>query len=366
MRIRRLSAGRIVGIVLLVLLLVVAFAVPLLHRSVGPVFPGPLDSPGTLQLLSQMFVIGALAISLYLLVGVTGMLSLGHGLYFALSAYATVILSNTTPLPFAVCALLAILLSTLVGFVVSSLSLRSTGVAYSMITLAFAELLAIGVARGFFASGSDQGVSLDFEKTPEPLRGLANMPNVYWLCLVGLILVFLVVWFAEKHTNIGRVWVSIRENELRTESIGFNAYGYKVSAAVLASFLAAVCGVLYAIVTGGANPDIASVMYSLGLILMVILGGRGYVWGALLGGLLYTYLTLRLPSFATADVVDAVGPIAGIPLSQPEFVLGVVFVIIILAAPNGLGGGIASLAGVIRRARARSAAKPVSAKEDQA
>lgn len=335
--------GSMITALVVGVLVVLAALLPFVHRSVGALLPGPLDSPGTLQMLSMMLVVGALAVSMYLLLGVTGLLSMGHGMYFALGAYGVVMLTNYTGLPFWVAAFLSVLMSTVVAFVVNGIALRSTGIAFSMITLAFVELLSIGVARGFLGSGSDQGLTLSFEKTPEIFRGLANMPNIYWLALGLAVVISLVVWFFEKRTGFGRVWIGIRQNELRTETIGFDVYGYKIAVTVLGSMLASVCGVAYAIVTSGVNPEIASVMYSIGLILMVILGGRKVVWGAFLGGALYMYLTLRLPAFTSADAVKDLGPWARIPLSQPEFLLGILFVLVILLLPNGLADGLQRL-----------------------
>lgn len=351
---RRLAVG--IKALVLVVVVVLAALIPMAHVSIGGALPGAVNSPGTLQLLSQMLVIGALAVSLYVLVGMTGLMSLGHGMYFAIGAYGTVILTNDTPLPFWSAALLAMVISTAVAFLANAIALRSTGIAFSMITLAFAELINTGVSRGFLDSGSDQGVTLAFEKSPTWLRGLVHTSNVYWLCLGFAIVVIAVVWFSEKRMRIGRVWVAIRENEIRTESIGFDVYGHKIVAATFGSFLASACGVVYAIVTSGANPSITTVMYSLGIILMVILGGRGVVWGAFLGGIIYTYLTLRFPAFAATDPIASLPSWARIVLAQPEFLLGVCFVVIILVLPNGLADGLSRLwRGIVRLVSRRSA-----------
>jgi branched-chain amino acid transport system permease protein len=325
------------------MLVVIVAAFPFLRRSVGPILPGPLDSVGTLSLLTIMFVVGALAMTLYLLVGVTGMLSFGHGVYFAIGAYGTVIMSNTFALPLWASGLFAVVLSTAVSAVFNGLALRAGLIGFSMVTLAFAELLALNVAQGNFGSGGQTGLTLSSDMTPEAFRGIVNSRNLYWLALALMVVIFVVVRFVEAWTKFGEVLRGIRENELRAESVGYNVYGYKLTVAILASFLASVCGVVFALVIGGAQPDITQVLYSLGLVLMVILGGREVLWGALLGGLVYTYLNLRLSALVGPNVDSGLPDFLAVPLGQPAFILGTIFVLIILFLPGGLASGIKAL-----------------------
>src|SRR5690349_20209928 len=132
--------------------------------------------------------------------------------------------------------------------------------------------------------------------------------------------------------------------------MGYHVYGYRLLSASLASFLAAGCGVVYSIVMGGANPSIIQVEYSLALMLMVVLGGSGRLWGAALGGALYTYLNLRLDALASSDAVVSLPAWLQVPLAQPNFILGVVLVLVILFVP----GGLASILTGRRRIRASS------------
>lgn len=316
---------------------------PFVYRSVGSLLPGPINSVGSLTMLSMMLVIAALALTLYLLIGVAGMLSFGHALYFALGAYGSVMLANVTNLPFLVTAIVSVAGATLVAIIINGLALRAGVIGFSMITLAFAELMSLSVDRGYLGSGGDTGVILQVESTPPVFRGISNVPNLYWMALGLLCAVYGLVWLAEHRSRFGRVWISIRENELRAESLGFDVYKYKLSAAVFASCLASVCGVAYALVTGGAQPDITQVLYSLGLVLMVILGGRGVIWGALLGGLLYMYLTLRLPGMLGASANVHVPDFIAIPMTQPAFLLGLCFILIVLFLPGGIASGVRKL-----------------------
>lgn len=345
------SKTKLAGPLLIAALVALLGSLPLLNRSIGPVLPGPLDSPGTLQVLAIMLVIAALAISFDVLMGFTGLMSFGHALYFALGCYATVLFTNSGNVPLWAAGLLAVALAVVVGAAINALALRTSVVGYSMVTLAFAQVFAIGVERGFFGSGGEVGVTIDFDRVPAAFVGLVNTKNSYWLALGLLVLVYAAVWWI-THTRLGWVWKSIRENPLRVEVLGFNVYWYRLSAAVVASGLAALCGAVYAVVMGGADPSITTLLYSLGLVLMVVLGGRGVIWGAMLGGLLYTYATVRLTAVSGSSAVEGLPTVLRVPLEQPEFILGVLFVVVIIFFPGGLVSSVRAVKERIGRLRA--------------
>jgi branched-chain amino acid transport system permease protein len=313
-----------------------AALVPMVSGSLGPVLPGSVNSIGSMTLLSMMMVHAALAITLYLLVGVSGVLTFGHGLYFALGVYISVIVTNTFEINYFASGAIAVVASAIISTFVNGLALKAGIVGYSMITLAFAEIMALAVGRGFLNSGGDTGVTLDDDLIPNAFRGLANTPRLFWLSLALLVVIYASVWFLERRTKFGHVWISIRENELRTEMLGYNVYGYKLVASVIASTMASICGVIYGLVVAGAQPDVAKVLFCLGLVVMVILGGRNVIWGALIGGLLHTYLNLRLPALIGAHEQSSLPRILEIPLSEPDFFIGICFVLVILFLPNGI------------------------------
>jgi branched-chain amino acid transport system permease protein len=338
---------------LLVLLLVLALA-PFTNRNVGGLLPGPINSAGSLQLLALMFVAAATAVTLDLMFGYTGLLSFGHALYFGFGCYSTVVLSNIAALGFGKGVVLAILLTFAVALVGNAASLRLTGIGFSMATLALAQALAIGVERGFLRSGGEVGVTYGFGVLPGPFVGIANTRNAYWLALALLVAVYAVCWLAVR-SEAGHVWQAIRENALRTRVLGYNVYVFQLGASTIACTLAGACGAVYSVVMGGANPSIVVLGYSLSLVLMVVLGGRGALWGAALGGVLYTYLNQRLTALSDSGTVSNLPEVIRKPLTQPNFILGVLFILIILFLP----GGLASLGRLRRRrrtARTREAA----------
>lgn len=321
---------------------------PLLAVPGLGVLPDTVGSVGSLQVLGTAYVIAALAISYDLLMGYTGLVSFGHGMFFAMGSYSFVMLLTFTPLRFGVAAALAVVITIVTALVVNAVALRASLIAYSMVTLAAAQLLAIAIGQNYLGSGGADGVTIPFEKLPAALVGIVNTRHVYWLALALVVATYAFARWLTR-TRIGHVWRAIRENELRAEVMGFTTYTYKLVAALIASTLAGVAGIVYAILLGAADPGVTSLNFSIGLVIMLILGGRGRVWGALLGAVVYTLLEQRLPAITSSQEVSALPDVIRVPLAQPQLLLGVVFVLFVLFLPGGLAGLIEKRAGALRR-----------------
>ena len=207
-----------------------------------------------------------------------------------------------------------------------------------MVTLAFAQAASIAVGQNLFGvTGGDLGLGLPYEQIPEGLSGVVNTKHLYWLALVLLVVVYAVAWWLTRSAP-GRVWQAIRENELRVQVLGLRTYPFKLLSFVLASVLACLCGVVYLLLVTGAQPQVTTPDFTLTLLVMVVLGGTGRLWGAAIGGALYTYLDQRLGDWAQSSVVHALPGVIRVPLSQPLFVLGLLFVLFILFLPGGIAG----------------------------
>ncbi|GAA2797660.1 hypothetical protein GCM10010441_23510 [Kitasatospora paracochleata] len=321
---------------------------------------GPLGSPGSLQLLALCLLYGALASGYDLLLGRTGLLSFGHALYFATGLYATDLAMLEFRLPFAAAALFGVACSVALALLLGSVGLRVTGIAFSMVTLAFAQAGAILVQRNPGGlTGGEEGRSAPADLLPDSLVGIQHTANLYWIALAHLLLTLAVVhWTASSPT--GRVWAGIRENERRVEVLGLRPYGFKLVAFVVAGGLAGAGGVVYLLLTGGATPQAASSDATLALLVMVVLGGSGTRWGPLLGGVLYTWAAHRLGDLATSAAVAGLPAALRVPLSQPLLLLGALFVAVVYLLP----GGLARLPARLRAGRtgrtADTAAVPVS------
>jgi branched-chain amino acid transport system permease protein len=344
------SRSRTVPIVMAVVGLVLA-AMPFVDVTIPGVFTGPMSSPGTLQILAIGLVFAAVAMSYDLLLGYTGLLSLGHAFYFALGLYGTNHLMRAHELSYAVAVPVALLVTLVAALLFGSVSLRVRGVAFAMVTLAFAEAFHVFVeADPMRISGGEEGMPLASSQVPALLTGVVNTRWVYWLALALAALTFAICRQAVA-SRAGRVWQAIRENEDRVELLGLIPFRFKLLSFGLSAVLAGAGGAVYLLLVRGATPFAASSVFTLNLIVMVVLGGVGRLWGAALGGMVFGYLQLRLPGVARSGVFDPLPAALEGPLTEPLFILGVLFIVLVMFAPGGLAS-IPERVGLRRRATA--------------
>jgi branched-chain amino acid transport system permease protein len=329
--------------------LVLAAALPWSTVDIPGLFDAPLNSPGTLQLLASCLVFGGLALGYDLLFGRAGMLSFGHALYFAGGAYGTDILVTRAHWPLWTAAPVALLGTVTLALLLGGVALRTAGIAFAMVTLAFAQVGVVLVDRDPAGlTGGEEGLPLDGGRLPGALVGVSNTVNLYWLALAFLALCAFLVHRVDA-APLGRVLAGLRDDERRVAVLGLSPYRYKLLAFTLSAGLAALGGIVYVLIVGGASPHVAGTDLTLSLLIMVVLGGPGTRWGPVLGGVLYTYLDQRLTS-AGAHLPG--------PLAQPLFLLGAVFVLAVYFVPGGLAGLRARLPRLVPRAAAGSAGPP--------
>lgn len=334
----RSAASRRMGLGVLVVCAGVLAALPLIDVSIPVVLPGPISSPGSMQILGIGLVFAGLAVSYDLLFGFTGLLSLGHALYFALGVYGTNLLMDVLELPYAVAALIAVVGVATIAAALGALALRARGVAFAMVTLAYAEVFSILVlADPLRISGGEEGLALASAQVPDFLNGVMNSHRRYWLALVFLVVTYAIARAATS-SLAGRVWEAVRENEDRVELLGLKPFGFKLLAFTLGCTLAGAGGSVYLLLVRGANPGVAGANFTLALLVMVVLGGAGRLWGAALGGLVYGLLDLRLGALGNSGVLDGLPDWVERVLSEPLFVLGTLFVLLMVFAPGGIAG----------------------------
>lgn len=323
-------------VVVPVVVLVLLALVPKVALDLPYVFKDSVNTPGTLQLLALCLVFGGLAMTYDLLFGFTGLLSFGHALYFAVGVYLVAIAITKWHWGFWIAIGFTALVGLALPLVLGAVSLRVGGIAFAMVTLAFAQagsILAFKNPQGW--TGGEEGLGADYTKIPAAFVGIFNTKNLYWLALAYAAVVFAIVRFA-VNSSPGHIWQAIRENELRVEVLGLRPYAYKLMVFVLASFLATAGGVVYVLLLGGATPDVTGANFTLTLLVMVVIGGAGTKWGALLGGVLYTWANERLGDASSSHAVSSLPSVLRTPLQQPLFVLGVLFILIVFFLPGGL------------------------------
>jgi len=338
-RVRR-SSRRWIGRALAVALVVFLVVLPKLALSLPGVLPGPTYSAGTLQLLAVCLLVGALAVTYHLLFGVSGMLSFGHALYFAVGCYGFAIALQVGHLSLVPAALLTLGIGLLTSLLVGAVSLRVGGIAFAMVTLAFAQAGSLLVYRNLGGhTGGEEGLGLSAARLPDALLGVVNTVHLYWIALAVAVLVYLaVVWISGS--RVGAMMTAVRENELRVQVLGVRPYVVRLTAFVASGTLATIVGMGYLLVQGGANPQITTTSFTLSLLVMVVLGGVGARWGALVGGVIYTLLDQRLGALASSSTVSSLPDVLRIPLSQPLFLLGALFVLVVVFVPGGLAGAL--------------------------
>lgn len=312
--------------------------IPMLNLDIPGVLPGPTYTPGTLQLVAFSMLIAALALSYHLIFGVAGLLSFGHALYFAIGAYGLGIALRQFRLELVPAIALTLVIGLLLAAAVGALSLRVTGISFAMVTLAFAQAGSVLVQKNPAKyTGGNEGLTLDTTHIPAGLIGVLNTKNLYWLCLAVLVVVFLVTsWF--ERSRMGHLAAATRENELRVQIIGIRPYFVKLLTFVIAGVLATIVGMAYLVLQSGATEQLISADFTLTLLVIVVLGGVGFRWGAVAGGVVYTFLDQRLTTLASSNAVHTLPDVLRIPLSEPLFILGVLFILVVLFLPGGIAG----------------------------
>lgn len=339
--------GAALPFVIGVALVVVMAVLPLLDISLPGILPGPTYTPGSLALLSLCMVFAALALSYNLLLGTAGMLSFGHALYFGAGAYGLGIALKYFEVPLWPGILIALVGGLLIAVVTGAVSMRVAGIPFAMVTLAFAQAGSVLVRRNQQISGGEEGMRLPVAQVPEWLVGVVNTRNLYWFALIVLVIVYLVVLWVDR-SRLGHLAEATRENELRVQVLGLRPYTAKLIVFAVSAGCAALAGIAYMLLQSGTQPSAVGADLTITVLVMVVLGGVGFRWGAIVGGVLYTILDQRLTALARAEWIETLPDVLGIPLSEPLFLLGVLFILVVMFLPGGIAGTVDA---AIRRRR---------------
>ena len=284
------------------------------------------------ELATKVMVLAIFALSLDLLVGYTGLVSFGHAAFFGIGAYA---LGLMTPKYEAANLWLtlpvAVLAAATAALIVGVFVVRVKGVYFIMVTLAFAQMFYFVFHDTKFGRGSD-GISMNFKPTAT-IGGLTpvdfgNATHVYYFVLGWLLAAFVLLRVVLR-SPFGRALMGIRINEQRMRSLGFPVYRYKLASFTLAGALAGLAGYLSALQFGFVNPELLSWHQSGNVLLMLILGGVGSLYGAIAGAFAFV---------ALAEIFQAM-------TRHWQLLLGAAIILLVIFLP----GGLASIAGRFRR-----------------
>jgi branched-chain amino acid transport system permease protein len=241
------------------------------------------------DLVSKIMVYAIFALSLELLVGGTGLVCFGHAAFFGIGAY-TVVLASPESDPGSLALLLpaSIVAAGLYALAVGALSLRTKGVYFIMVTLAFAQM-AYYVVHDTPLGGGTDGIYLNFKPALGSVLDLGSSQVLYYFTLGALAAVFAFLALVSR-SRFGRALAGIRVNEPRMRATGFSTYPYKLAAFTVSGALAGLAGFLFAVQDGYVNPEMLSWHLSGSVLIMIILGGIGHLRGALIGAFAFALL----------------------------------------------------------------------------
>jgi branched-chain amino acid transport system permease protein len=285
-----------------------------------PVYSSLSGNAFALTLFTRIIILALAAVSLNLIMGYGGMMSFGHAAYLGIGGYAVGILAYEGIGSGFVQWPVAIAVSALFALVIGALSLRTRGVYFIMITLAFAQM-AYYVASGLSRYGGDDGLTIYSRSQFAGLINLSNRTQFYYLCLAlllgGTYLVFRIV-----NSRFGMVIQGARSNEQRMQAIGFPVYRYRLACFVIAGTMCGLAGALLANQTSFVSPSIMYWTRSGDLMVMVILGGMGSLFGPILGAIVLLVLEEALSRLT----------------EHWQIILGPLLLLIVLFARGGIDG----------------------------
>lgn len=285
----------------------------------------------------QWALIAAYAIAvlgLNILTGYSGQISLGNGAFIAIGSYTTALLVARANWPYAATLPVAALLAGLLGVLVGVPALRLRGIYLALATFALALSVTPVLNNYYTFTGGHVGVSIPPVKPPFGLP-VSNEQWLYFLGWIVFALCFVPCWLLIRGRT-GRAWMAVRDSETATTANGISLPYYKTLAFGISAACAGVAGGLLVIDFNYVNPDSYSLTLSLNLLISMVIGGLGYVWGPLAGAILIVWL----PYFAEKGFGG-----------KPDLLYAVLLVVVVFVAPNGVAGLVARLLAILRGGR---------------
>ncbi|QKC87555.1 branched-chain amino acid ABC transporter permease [Mesorhizobium sp. NZP2234] len=278
-------------------------------------------------LLARIMVLAVFAMGYNMLFGYVGLLSLGHAMFFGAGLYgaglAVIQLGWGVPLAF----LGGIACGAVLALVIGLLALRTTGVAFMIVTMMFAQVFYLVILYFSSWTGGDQGMVV-----PQPARVLTfgaaaldlTNPTVRYMTALALFSIVLLITLGIVRSRHGRVLIAIRENEERTKMLGYDTFSNKLAAVVVSGTICAASGAAYALLFGYVGSSFASVQYSILPLLWVLLGGAATTLGPLIGTVFMYYVIDVTSGYTSAYLL----------------IVGIALILLVLFFPKGILGSI--------------------------
>jgi len=269
-----------------------------------------------IKMVVQCNIYAVLAISVNVITGFCGQLTLGHAAFWAIGAYASAIFAIAYKLPFVVNFAFAGFISMFFGVVIGIPALRLTGDYLAITTLAFGEIVRLVIMNLEITGGA-----LGLKDIPEigSWFSVTDPKSFYYLSVIILMVIYYTTVRLIK-SKVGRAFIAIREDEIACMSLGINISRYKLAAFAVAAFYAGLAGSFYAHMEGYIHPDQFQFMDSVYILAMSVLGGLGSLKGSILGAFVITFLKEVLRDFQSMQMV----------------IFGVILIILITFRPRGI------------------------------
>jgi branched-chain amino acid transport system permease protein len=265
----------------------------LLGLAVAATAPAWVWNPYHLHTLIMAGIFAVLALSLNLLLGYTGQLSLGHAAVFGIGAYATGLLTVKLEWSAWIGLLAAIVLPAVAGYVIGRLALKLRGAYFVLLTISFAGCVSLVSVNWMDLTNGPLGLPgvppLEIALPGLPALSLRTKSAFYYVVLAAVALSYLVC-LALIRSRVGRALVALRENETLAASVGIDGTHYLVLAAVVSAAMAGFGGGLYAHYTRFVSPEVFLFTYTVTMVIMVVAGGKGTLAGPIVGAVLFTVL----------------------------------------------------------------------------
>jgi branched-chain amino acid transport system permease protein len=275
--------------------------------------------------VARIMILATFAIGYNIAYGYTGLLSLGHAMFFAAGLYGAGMTAHFLQFPAPAAFVVGVLGGLALAFLVGLIALRTRGVAFLIVTLMFAQAVYLTTLYFNNITRGDEGFvlaeasrRLSFGATELAL----NDPDVRYNCALLLFALCYLLGILLLHSPIGRVFFAVRENDPRTQMLGYNTFGYKLLALTISGALSGTAGAAYALLFAYVGSTFASTQYSIYPLLWVLLGGAGTALGPLIGTALMFYLVDLSSGFTSSYMI----------------VVGIILVVLIIAFPKGIIG----------------------------
>ena len=275
--------------------------------------------------ITRIMILAVFAMGFNVLFGYTGLLSLGHAMFFATGLYAAGLTVYYLQWGVLQAFLFALAAGAGVSALVGVVALRTTGVAFMIVTLMFSQVAYLASLYFTEYTRGDEGLVLPTHARSFEIIGIQiNLvdPATRYFIALGLLAISMLVVYRLVRGSTGREWIAVRENEARTRMLGYNTFAIKLKALVISGTMSSAAGAAYALLFAYVGSSFANIHYSIDVLLFTLLGGAGTILGPILGSMIMFYLIDVSSAFTTAYLM----------------VTGIVLIILVLYFPKGILG----------------------------